>query len=688
MHLTFLSLRNIRSYTQLDLELPEGIILLSGDIGSGKTTLLLAVEFALFGVLRGDMQASMLLRYGATNGEIILGFVIGSSAYKIGRSLKRCGEDIRQDKCWLESSQGLKECTPVELKAEVLTLMGYSLSLVNKSKSLIYRYTIYTPQEHMKKILEEDASFRLGIVRSLFDIDKYERIRTSCELYLRHLRTFIGTKEESLKRLQLLRAQYDALVIQQASLKSAITSHQRTIAELEQTQSAFKERLSKLEHEQMHYREDLLRYEHIKRSLDQHNHALAVSARQLNFVNQHLSQLSITEPSLPAEQQILEEKEMTQNKMEALKRKEEQNILRRSEAQAQLTLIKQFEQTILTKDFCPTCQQKISPEHISNIRAQQQKTAMQADLTIKSADDLLQQIRSTYSQSQKIIDALIQKIHNIKQEKQTAATISTLLNQQNELVTQMEETKLVMINTKQELETLKNRLAGQSSLDKTYNENRLEHERITKNVEDQRKELWGSTAQLDFLIQQGTTLESEINELITLHLLIQEKRKIMSWISSFFIPLQHTLETQQLLRLHHQFENSFSRWYSLLMEGHETDARVDEAFSPIISQAGHSCDIANLSGGEKTSVALAYRLALNDLITHHHDRLQARGMLILDEPTDGFSSEQFARLGEILSQLNLPQIILVSHEAQLEGFVQYTFSVEKISGKSRVTRLT
>ena len=56
MQLISLTLKNIRSYKDAKIEFPTGTVMLSGDIGSGKSTILLAIEFALFGVLRGELS--------------------------------------------------------------------------------------------------------------------------------------------------------------------------------------------------------------------------------------------------------------------------------------------------------------------------------------------------------------------------------------------------------------------------------------------------------------------------------------------------------------------------------------------------------------------------------------------------------------------------------------------------------
>jgi exonuclease SbcC len=60
------------------------------------------------------------------------------------------------------------------------------------------------------------------------------------------------------------------------------------------------------------------------------------------------------------------------------------------------------------------------------------------------------------------------------------------------------------------------------------------------------------------------------------------------------------------------------------------------------------------------------------------------GLLILDEPTDGFSKDQIGKIGDLLKELDLVQAIIVSHERELEGSVDYIFRVQKEDGKSKV----
>ena len=54
------------------VEFSDGSVMLSGDIGCGKSTILLAAEFALFGIMKGDVSGESLLRNGKNEGNVEL----------------------------------------------------------------------------------------------------------------------------------------------------------------------------------------------------------------------------------------------------------------------------------------------------------------------------------------------------------------------------------------------------------------------------------------------------------------------------------------------------------------------------------------------------------------------------------------------------------------------------------------
>jgi exonuclease SbcC len=64
--------------------------------------------------------------------------------------------------------------------------------------------------------------------------------------------------------------------------------------------------------------------------------------------------------------------------------------------------------------------------------------------------------------------------------------------------------------------------------------------------------------------------------------------------------------------------------------------------------------------------------------------IKTKDIVILDEPTDGFSDAQLDKMRDVLEQLNIGQLIIVSHEQKIEGFVENVIRLKKENGVSCV----
>jgi exonuclease SbcC len=144
------------------------------------------------------------------------------------------------------------------------------------------------------------------------------------------------------------------------------------------------------------------------------------------------------------------------------------------------------------------------------------------------------------------------------------------------------------------------------------------------------------------------------------------------------------MEREFMESLRVQFESYFSKWLESLLEGNDIEALIDEDFTPILRQEGFDADYDSLSGGERTSVALAYRLALNRVINNLIDEIKTQDLIILDEPTDGFSRKQLDKVRDVLDMLGMDQVIIVSHEPEIESYVDHVLRVTKRDGISRI----
>ena len=179
-------------------------------------------------------------------------------------------------------------------------------------------------------------------------------------------------------------------------------------------------------------------------------------------------------------------------------------------------------------------------------------------------------------------------------------------------------------------------------------------------------------------------VEKEIEEKQKAKEKIAHLAQLSNWIDEMFLNLMSTMEKHVMVSIHSQFNDLFRNWFDILIEDEAINVRVDDEFTPIIEQNGYETYIENLSGGEKTSVALAYRLALNKVVNDIVAEIKTKDIIMLDEPTDGFSTEQLDKVRDVLTQLNMKQVIIVSHESKIEGFVENIIRVQKQDGVSVV----
>jgi len=262
MFLKSIKLHNIRSYRSEEIIFSDGKVLLSGDIGAGKSTILLALEFALFGIRRGDLSGVMLLRHGEREGSVELRMVLSKKNVVIKRRLKRMKGAIKQDPGELTIEGSQFTGTPIELKAKILDLLGYPKNLLSKSKDLIFRFTVYTPQEEMKRIISEDTETRLDTLRKIFNIDKYKKVKENALLLERDIKSRITLMEGKISDLDELKQNLD-------EKKKAKEGVIQTIKELNENISGQKKQLLLIT-------EEIARQEKLSESINQTKKELAV----------------------------------------------------------------------------------------------------------------------------------------------------------------------------------------------------------------------------------------------------------------------------------------------------------------------------------------------------------------------------------------------------------------------------
>ncbi len=177
-------------------------------------------------------------------------------------------------------------------------------------------------------------------------------------------------------------------------------------------------------------------------------------------------------------------------------------------------------------------------------------------------------------------------------------------------------------------------------------------------------------------------IEMKVTELEHRLKIAERKESVLNWIGEKFVKQVQEIEKMRLNAINDAFRVLFEKWFYELMGEGDYSATINDAFSPELRYEGYTMPVETLSGGERTSVALAYRLALNAIVKR---ALSMEGsLLILDEPTDGFSKDQLYKLKDILDKMETEQVIIVSHENELRNLADTIVRVEKINGRSEV----
>ena len=798
MILKSLKLQNIRSYIDQTLELSKSSTLLSGDIGSGKSTILLAIEFALFGTSRPDLPAESLLRKGSTEGSVELVFEIENKPITIKRSLKKSKDSIKQTAGHLIVNSTKKDLMPIELKAEIISLLGYPEESLNKNKNYVFRYTVYTPQEEMKLILQEHPEIRLDTLRKIFNVDKYKKIRENIYYYLKEIKiksTILDTKTENFEQKQKqhqevivqkeeLETQNTSLLSQIKELKEKIINKKSQIEEfeeknknslklkneLENARSLIKEKKEQSQlsqQKQQQLSKDIQQFPSFP-SLEELNQQLALLEQQqrsnitkkttletkiqncqdqVSDIQQEIINFDQTKKLYEEkkQEQFLLEKEL-QNKSSFLEKKEtiQENLNELSQLYHKTFALnqqaKETKENISRLDQCPTCLQEVSQDHKDNISQKEEDRISRTDNMLSDLDQKKTNLQEKFLENNHNLELLTKKETSLGRTKTELAILKEksssldekkeklqeLVKQNNSLIKGLEElNKSNPEKITQEIENKKNSihqlirknnlennlLETNSTLNKLLQQlSHLEQQQtnlteliknnpdLTELIKEQKflfdginnKEknlsLEQATVQtkVNHLQQQISLVEEDLSKLKQLKSSLLRLKDLRHWLSEFFLNLTYTIEKQVMTKIHQTFDSLFQEWFSILIEDENIYSRLDDSFTPIIEHNGYEVAFNSLSGGERTSASLAYRLALNKVINEIIHNIKTKDLIILDEPTDGFSSEQLDKVRDVLEKLNLQQTLLVSHEPKIESFVENIIRITKEEGVSRI----
>jgi exonuclease SbcC len=672
MILRSLELKNIRSYNDQTVTFPLGTTLFEGDIGSGKSTILMAIEFALFGL--GSERGGALLKAGAKKGSVKLKFDIEGKEYEICRNLERKAKSVQQADCSFGTEEGVLNLSASEIKEKVLEVLNFNEPPDPKAQSVIYRYAIFTPQEEMKAILWMRPDFRLQTLRKAFRIEDYRIAIDNSSILTKSIKeksirlaSHAFDLEDDLASCKSKRAKIDqcsgqltTLTKREEELKAKSRNLREQIDTLQKKKDALGKAVGEIPLLESQIEE---KKENINDFQDEAN---ALSKEIEEKLKPNAEKLRKTEkPTNKTTQELKEE-------LEKLKTNEKN--LRKIETTID-TKIKDYE-SVEKNGTCPTCDRPASPKEFEGKIKQKIEEKRRASEEVSDCEtkinetEKLQESLQEYEKAQVNLQNLDEKMEkNNERIEKDLERIKVLTEQVEEAIGKLQQAQ-------HEVEEFNKVTAEAKILDSKVEEIQSEIDEVVREI---------STIQTTISL-----LEKEVDELKTRIETKEKERRLVDrlkeyniWLEDFLIPTLDMIEKHVMLSINQEFNQNYQKWWSMLVEDPSKDSRIDEDFTPIIEQDGYEQDFNYLSGGEKTSLALAYRLALNTIVQKVSIGIRSN-LLILDEPTDGFSKEQLFKIREILAEIQCPQVIMVSHERELESFADHVLKVEKREGVSEI----
>tara|TARA_Y100000034_G_scaffold136592_1_gene214023 strand:+ start:10 stop:2049 length:2040 start_codon:yes stop_codon:yes gene_type:complete len=678
MKLKKIRLENIRSYVSQEIEFPEGSVLLSGDIGSGKSTVLLGIDFALFGLRRGSLSGNSLLRTGEKKGSVELFFEVDSKEVIIKRGLKR-GENAVQDSGYVIIDGIKKQGTAIELKKAILDLLNYPKELLTKSKSLIFRYTVYTPQEEMKTILLGDKDLRLDTLRKVFDLDKYKVIRENCEKFNSKLR-------EKRKEFLGFVSDLDSKEKEKIEKEGRINELKLKINELLPGLEIVSNDLKIKKEEIVVFEEKINRNNLLKKDLEVSEVNLVSKKENIERNKVELGNLekSITEFKILEVEDVGSKIADVDSKLVKIDSEMREINDKLSGFRVKKESSESIKKDILELDVCSLCKQSVSSEHKGRIGRVEdgrlEKLKEMEEIYLKRKDEFVKEISELNSlmeefrekdKKNSLIELERKNLEEKKNRKEEVLEVNSILSKE------IEEINKRKVEIEEELKNFE-------GIDESYRKVKEEIENLTEKEKKIEIEKGSFESEVRSLEEFLGNLIKELNEKRKVKEEIGFLNEINLWLDKMFLNLMMVMEKKIMLKVYGDFNDLFKKWFRILVEDENLKIELDEEFTPKIEQNGYEIEYGFLSGGEKTAAALAYRLSLNQVINNLMSEVKTRDLLILDEPTDGFSEEQLERVRVVLEELDLEQVIIVSHESKVESFVDEIIRFEKEEGVSRV----
>ena len=272
------------------------------------------------------------------------------------------------------------------------------------------------------------------------------------------------------------------------------------------------------------------------------------------------------------------------------------------------------------------------------------------------------------------------RISDLKQKNEEFNQLKGFVQNKNNYMTQLDSVKEDIGMSINQIDILKNKLEASA-----YDENKYEqiifknerYERRKSTFNEELSELKGrariSIANLKDLnakIETAEKFQQEFNDVSDYINLLTHIRNLYS--RNGIQKDLRNISRPLIQKYTKEFFNEFNFNYS--------DLTLDDEYDVTVYGPEGESSMSMVSGGEKIAIALALRLGITQAMANGE-----LDTILLDEPTIHLDASRRHELINLLKDMTLlPQMIIVTHEAQLENAADNLIKVEKENGISKV----
>ncbi len=674
----------------MDLAFPKTTMLFYGDIGSGKSSVLKAIEFALFGTLKsGDLSGDSILRRGENKATVELTFLLDDDRYVIKRGLSKSKTGtVSQTKGSFTINENETSYAPTDLRRKILETLNYSITRYERAQKIdLFRYTVYTPQESVKEILEAAPEKRFEILKDVFGIEKYE-------VALRNIKIIIDFLRDDSKETEFRIGQLEGIEDMIPQKETELRAQETKISSMEKESEVKQKEVTLVQKDRdviKSKKEDIskkiIELDGKKKTFKEYTELKEKCAKDLET-----AQNNITTNEQEAKKIVLVElsTDLTEEQIRTQISENRELISEKEKKKAVIEHnIKNIDK-LLKEGKCSMCGQEIHEEKrfkqelkdaigkvesFSNEIGTLSTNIDKLELNLKNVLDFTAN-KSKIELYEKLVEA--SKTQETDNQKKLDEIIKKLAQLQKEIDSTLKAFKIADITELKEVELgIKENLA---TLEKKIEELKSQKNTIEIELSAERKTQ-------EYIKKEVNELKAGLEERKKLQEKLEHSTEIRNWVKDQFPVLLRDIERQILISSARDFNTFFKEWFTVLVESGNIEVEIHpDDFQPIINVNGYDSPFKDLSGGEKSAISLAYRLGLTKIINERYQDVKTKDLLILDEPTDGFSQQQVNRMQEIFNSLNTSQMIIISHERALDSFVTDIYTFKKTNHITKVER--